>query len=703
MKKNTLFIMACVWLSTNLYAAKVTITGTTATITEATAGCLSSSLTAKQKGMITKLIVSGAIDPTDFKTMKMEMNSLTTIDISGVSISEYKGPNGTSQHYVDHPNYNKDEIPDNAFNSRVKSVSLPNHLLSIGSYAFGTCSNLTTISIPNSVTSFGACSFDRCSSLTAITIPPSVTNMGRYTFLDCRNLKTVTIQSQVTSIGDHLFWGCKSLANLTIPGSVKYIEEGAFSECTSLKTLTIPNSVESIGKYAFNGCTSLMAITIPPSVKSIGSGAFQDCKSINKIVIPELVTCIENYIFKGCTSLASVQMPYYLVTSIGTKAFQGCTSLASFNIPYYVTSIGSNAFQGCTSLTSVRILNPVTAINDSTFANCSKLVNAYIVNGVKEIGKYAFYKSGLEKIDIPGSVLHIKDYAFAGCSKLNIMKLNNGTKEIAEGAFQETPLNEITIPNSVTDIGSYAFYHCGKKKSKYEKNSVSKINIPGSVSVILAGTFDDTNCEVLILGDGIKSIESNAFEEVSFIYSYSISPPILGEGFKFSINFGFPSGIIIVPDIAVSAYQNARYWGLGTWIDSMEHGTLNGIPWSEWFGDYYKAPAFKDNTTTAANSTLENAALSLSQNENGILAINGISKEGNGVLTVFKNENGGITINGINPAGGGTVTVRDMGGRVLQTTTITGTSTTFNRKFGAGIYLVTVNTQGNTITKKVVL
>jgi len=44
-----------------------------------------------------------------------------------------------------------------------------------------------------------------------------------------------------------------------------------------------------------------------------------------------------------------------------------------------------------------------------------------------------------------------------------------------------------------------------------------------------------------------------------------------------------------------------------------------------------------------------------------------------------------------------------MGGRVLQTSTINGTSTTLNRNFGAGIYLVTVNAQGNTITKKVVL
>ena len=48
---------------------------------------------------------------------------------------------------------------------------------SIGSYAFKSCSSLTSISIPNSVISIGIFAFNSCSGLTSITIPNSVTSI----------------------------------------------------------------------------------------------------------------------------------------------------------------------------------------------------------------------------------------------------------------------------------------------------------------------------------------------------------------------------------------------------------------------------------------------------------------------------------------------------------------------------------------------
>ena len=53
---------------------------------------------------------------------------------------------------------------------------------SIGSYAFGGCSSLTSINIPSSVTSIRMYAFEGCSSLTSINIHSSVTKIESQTF-----------------------------------------------------------------------------------------------------------------------------------------------------------------------------------------------------------------------------------------------------------------------------------------------------------------------------------------------------------------------------------------------------------------------------------------------------------------------------------------------------------------------------------------
>ena len=56
---------------------------------------------------------------------------------------------------------------------------------SIGEWAFGFCSSLTSVTIPNSVTSIGDAAFGYCSGLTSITIPNSVTSIGGSAFQSC--------------------------------------------------------------------------------------------------------------------------------------------------------------------------------------------------------------------------------------------------------------------------------------------------------------------------------------------------------------------------------------------------------------------------------------------------------------------------------------------------------------------------------------
>ena len=96
------------------------------------------------------------------------------------------------------------------------SVTIPNSVTSIGSYAFRGCSSLTSVTIGNSVISIGYRAFESCSGLTSVTIGNSVTSIGSYAFSDCYRLTSVTIGNSVTSIGSYAFRYCSSLTKVTL-------------------------------------------------------------------------------------------------------------------------------------------------------------------------------------------------------------------------------------------------------------------------------------------------------------------------------------------------------------------------------------------------------------------------------------------------------------------------------------------------------
>ena len=224
------------------------------------------------------------------------------------------------------------ETATNTLIAGCQNTIILNSVTSIGDYAFGWCSSLTSITIPNSVTSIGNYAFYNCDALTSITIPNSVTSIGGFAFGYCSSLTSVTIPNSVTSIGSSAFRECSSLTSLTIPNSVTSIGYEAFQRCSSLTSITIPNSVTSIGGYAFAECSSLTSITIPNSVTSIGNWTFGWCSSLTSITIPNSVTSIGNYAFYDCSGLTSITCEATTPPTLGDYVFYP----VSHSIPVYV-------------------------------------------------------------------------------------------------------------------------------------------------------------------------------------------------------------------------------------------------------------------------------------------------------------------------------------------------------------------------------
>ena len=153
----------------------------------------------------------------------------------------------------------------------------------------------TSISAGSSTSALGA--FGNCTKLKKITLPNTVTSIGAYGFYNCSALETISGMNNVTTIGEYAFNGCSSLQSIVIPNSVTAINSYVFCNCSSLTTLTIPNGVTSIGQQALYGCSGLTELYIPPTTSSLGYASLSNMPNLSTLNVPYLTSgSVNDYI-----------------------------------------------------------------------------------------------------------------------------------------------------------------------------------------------------------------------------------------------------------------------------------------------------------------------------------------------------------------------------------------------------------------------
>ncbi len=397
-----------------------------------------------------------------------------------------------------------------------------------------------------------------CARKTALVFPENLKILGGGCFMSSK-LESIAIPVGVTTIGDYAFYWSQT-TKLFIPNTVTTVEDHAFSD-TSFSELVMPNSVSSIGANTFYGNKNLKRLSFGTSLKELPELNLAGCPVLEEVSFSAGTTSINASSFNTCKSLRRIVVaddnPVYSTLG-GVLYDKGCKNLlyvpygiGSFVAPTDLESIPPHAFEGRRSL-GTALLSNVNSVGEYAFYKSG--LQEVDLSGVKSIGEYAFYESGLQKVDLSGSAKEIGQYAFSHIwngnpeSDLEIT-LSDEMTEIPP-AFQHSTIKEITGGKNIKSIAQFAFsesYFSGESIFGVIKNA-SKIGVCAFEEAI----FPDN--AVIELSDDIEVVENSVFEYVPYYGNNSISTLKIGRKVRRigdrAFNFReVPDGIYCEPDL----------------------------------------------------------------------------------------------------------------------------------------------------------
>ena len=137
-------------------------------------------------------------------------------------------------------------IGEHAFSSCTELESINglsfDQLTSIGESAFSNCKKLDVYLSFDSLTSIADFAFYGCSTISCVCVPylyGTSISIGSYVFADCENLSSLSISRSVTSIGYKAFQNCENLSSINYNSTMSNflqmtIDDTAFEGCNNL-------------------------------------------------------------------------------------------------------------------------------------------------------------------------------------------------------------------------------------------------------------------------------------------------------------------------------------------------------------------------------------------------------------------------------------------------------------------------------------
>lgn len=286
--------------------------------------------------------------------------------------------------------------------------------------------NSETLVIPETmggraVTTIGESCFYGCNGLKSVTIPDSVVRIESWAFSCCEELEHIYIPESVNFIGPDALYGTPWFTNLSqefvVLGDgilMKYNGDGG--------EVVIPFAVDgkavtSIGEWVFAESESITSVEVPDSVRYIGAGAFAGCENLEKMALPQTIDFVGDRAFWETAWYLGLSEEFSLVGEGICIKYNG--KGGTVVVPDTVKSIGCSAFLKCDTITSVKIPESVEYMGENVFSDCSSLLRVTLPEGFSMIESWTFVNChNLENVEMPSSMIEVSEEAFVGCDRL---------------------------------------------------------------------------------------------------------------------------------------------------------------------------------------------------------------------------------------------------------------------------------------------
>lgn len=373
----------------------------------------------------------------------------------------------------------------------------------------------------------------------SVSLPEGITQIGSYAFKDNKSLRTIEIPDSVKFIGRRAFSGCTALKGVNFGTGLRAMEHSVFSGCTALESVLLPGTLKSVNVATFKSCTSLRELTFEEGVQRICESAFSNCRSLRNVAFPKSMQQLKYFAFGNCKALHSVSFQSEGDCSIDASCFYGTHSELHFHwpesapyceelndgffvdgsgilkqyfgtakellIPSSVQRIGRYAFAGNRTIESIKAPESVVEVENSGMSSVRNL-KRIVFDGVKRLGDNSFWADfALESAEFPECLETVGKDCFGHCCALEELDFGNTSASfdgrIAPMAYRlkkfEFPkqldvipsdafyycerLEDVEIPASVRTIGDHAFVGC---------RSLTSVTVPGSIATLNLNAFN---------------------------------------------------------------------------------------------------------------------------------------------------------------------------------------------------------------------
>ena len=416
-----------------------------------------------------------------------------------------------------------------------------------------------------------------------------VTEIGAYAFYAQKNLVTLWVRWGIRRIKNNAFQSCTNLTQARLASSVDYIESLAFNNCSSLKYVFCANTYILDSNYASNcmpnnsGMVLLVSKAAQNTVeRAKGVAAFKNFATIYRnheafdfaftdggyYVVTSFPDDQPNKnrhgVFKlvglnsSTTEYAPTASSYtvdgytYDLAEITYNACESYTNLKTVDLSRlsYLREIWNYAFKGCSALTTIK-LNSSTSLGIRTeaFANCTSLTTLNLTSNVYDFGASAVNGcSNLKTITVSTLNKHL-------CDVNGIVYSKDKTELVrCPPGHNTTIFNHSSFPSTLKEIGFEAFATCKK---------IQMVHIPYGVKSIRMCFQECTGLTTLQIPSSATDFGYGTFgfiPNLTYLYCNLSTPP---SGMPYGPYSSAPRLTLYVPDEAIEAYKNARYWS--TW------------------------------------------------------------------------------------------------------------------------------------------